>query len=485
MATILRGDILVRGASRRVAICGGSIIQRRTFSLQELDEKKGSRERVVILGSGWGGFGLARQLDLKHYQPLIITPRTYFVFTPLLASTTVGTLEFRQAMEHSRSRPGTEVIRAWAEQIDFSEKTIIVEGAVQSKDKVGSIIGDGKKFEVKWDKVVVAVGAFSQTFGVEGVKDHAFFLKDVADARAIRRRILECFEEAALPTASEARKKQLLHFAVVGGGPTGIEFSAELHDLLSDDLTKLYPSLAKYHRITVYDVAPRILSMFDASLAKYAEKVFSRQKISIKTSHHVHKVTSEAVHTQEDGEVPVGCVVWSTGLAPNPFLTKALKGKLYLDERSSKIVVDDHLRARSMGEKSSASCPLDDVFAIGDCAIIGGQELPATAQVANQQAIWLGKTLNKAAVRKAARGKPGPVKLQDEKMFRFRSLGIMAYLGGWRAITQSGSAELKGRMAWVLWRTAYMTKSVSWRNRILIPTLWFTNWVMGRDINRF
>ena len=95
-------------------------------------------------------------------------------------------------MEHSRSRPGTEVIRAWAEQIDFSEKTIIVEGAVQSKDKVGSIIGDGKKFEVGWDKVVVAVGAFSQTFGVEGVKDHAFFLKDVADARAIRRRILEC-----------------------------------------------------------------------------------------------------------------------------------------------------------------------------------------------------------------------------------------------------------------------------------------------------
>jgi len=95
-------------------------------------------------------------------------------------------------MEHSRSRPGIEVIRAWAEQIDFSEKTITVEGAVQSKDKVGNIIGDGKKFEVRWDKAVVAVGAFSQTFGIEGAKDHAFFLKDVADARAIRRRILEC-----------------------------------------------------------------------------------------------------------------------------------------------------------------------------------------------------------------------------------------------------------------------------------------------------
>lgn len=213
---------------------------------------------------------------------------------------------------------------------------------------------------------------------------------------------------------------------------------------MSDDLAKLYPSLAKYHRITVYDVAPRILSMFDASLAKYAEKVFSRQKISIKTNHHVQKVTSEAVHTQEDGEVPVGCVVWSTGLAPNPLLTKALKGKLCLDERSSKIVVDDHLRACSVSEKSSTPCPLDDVFAIGDCAVISGQELPATAQVADQQAIWLGKTLNKTAAHKAAQGKPGSVNLQDEKKFRFRSLGIMAYLGGWRAITQSGGAELKG-----------------------------------------
>lgn len=94
-------------------------------------------------------------------------------------------------MEHSRSRKGVEVIRGWAESVDFDEKTVVVEGAV-SKDKVGAIVGDGKKFKVSWDKCVIAVGAWSQTFGVEGVKEHAFFLKDVADARAIRRRILEC-----------------------------------------------------------------------------------------------------------------------------------------------------------------------------------------------------------------------------------------------------------------------------------------------------
>jgi NADH dehydrogenase len=183
--------------------------------------------------------------------------------------------------------------------------------------------------------------------------------------------------------------------------------------------------------------------MFDASLAKYAERVFSRQGINIKTNHHVLKVTPEAVHTKEDGEVPVGCVVWSTGLAPNPFIIKESKGKLQLDDKKAKLVVDDYLRAQSIDKIGEAPQPVDDVFAIGDCAGVRGQELPATAQVANQQAIWLGKTLNKAAAR-SVEGKSGLVKVHEESRFKFKSLGIMAYLGGWRAITQSGNAGLKG-----------------------------------------
>lgn len=140
-------------------------------------------------------------LSLKHYQPVIITPRTYFVFTPLLASTAVGTLEFRTAMESSRSRHGVDVLRGWADSIDFLNKTVTVEGAVEKrpiqnargKDE-GGIVGGGprSRFEVKFDKIVIGVGAYSQTFGIPGVKEHAFFLKDVADARKIRKRILEC-----------------------------------------------------------------------------------------------------------------------------------------------------------------------------------------------------------------------------------------------------------------------------------------------------
>lgn len=152
---------------------------------------------MLILGSGWGGFGLSNMLSLSHYQPVIITPRTYFVFTPLLASTAVGTLEFRTAMESSRSRHGVDVLRGWADSIDFLKKTVTVEGAVEKRPincDEGGVVGGGpgSRFEVEFDKIVIGVGAYSQTFGVPGVKEHAFFLKDVADARKIRKRILEC-----------------------------------------------------------------------------------------------------------------------------------------------------------------------------------------------------------------------------------------------------------------------------------------------------
>lgn len=142
-------------------------------------------------------------LSLKHYQPVIVTPRTYFVFTPLLASTAVGTLEFRTAMESSRSRHGVEVLRGWADSIDFVNKTVTVEGALEKRpinkdaegeENEGGVVGggEGSRFKVKFDKIVIGVGAYSQTFGVPGVKENAFFLKDVADARKIRKRVLEC-----------------------------------------------------------------------------------------------------------------------------------------------------------------------------------------------------------------------------------------------------------------------------------------------------
>lgn len=187
------------------------------------------RERVVILGSGWAGYAFARELDPKKYERILISPRSYFVFTPLLASTSVGTLEFRSVLEPVRRLSLDSFHQAWADDVDFSKKLIRIE-KVTSEDATSRTLPakaphlpKGEIVDVPYDKLVLAVGAYSQTFGIEGVKEYANFLRDIGDARSIRLRVLQCFERADWPTTTDEQRRKLLHFAVVGGGPTGIE----------------------------------------------------------------------------------------------------------------------------------------------------------------------------------------------------------------------------------------------------------------------
>lgn len=501
----------------------------------------------MILGSGWAGYGLARTLSQDRYDPIVISPRNYFVFTPLLASTAVGTLEFRVTLEPVR-RAGVGFYHGWADAVDFARKVIRVESNA-TDDMIGRTVippqqqqddevhsrPKGQTFDITYDKLVVAVGAYSQTFDIPGVRQHAHFLRDVGDARRIRLRALSLFEQCSYPSRSEtgplgnnrsttpgtqspstatplsdADKRELLHFAIVGGGPTGIEYAAELHDLIYDDLRKLYPDLMQFVRITVYDVAPKVLPMFDQALADYAMKTFARNGIDVKTQHHLERVRLAdgylgaengglkiKIKEYGDEEVGAGMVVWSTGLMQNP-LVKRLEANavaeseagpgtmryLLRDRRTGGLVVDPFMRAlttpspdpaQGPGDKGADSSVLPDVYVIGDCAAVwdaGGSMLPKTAQVASQQAAYLARQLNKGG---PPAGDP----------FRFRNWGTLTYLGGWKAIHQSSADQLRGWLAWVLWRGAYLTRSMSWRNRFLVPVYWFVAWVFGRGISRF
>lgn len=462
---------------------------------------------MLILGSGWAGFSLSRDLDPKKYQIVVISPRSYFVFTPLLASTSTGTLEFRCALEPTRSRNGTrgttkgpEFFQGWADAVDFEKKRLTIEEATEDPWQGYALASDrhadetpgerqeekkmemkkGQLFDMDYDKLLITVGCYSQTFGTKGVKENAYFLKDVGDARKIRNRMLSCFETASLPTTPVEMKKILLNFAVVGGGPTGIEWSAELHDIIQQDMKQLYPDLVQYAKITVYDVAPTVLNMFDEKLSKYAMKQFNRDGIDIKTSHHVEelrtgapaalqenrdvsdKATCYTLKLKEEGEVGVGMCVWSTGLMMNPFVEKSLQGRVALHEKSHGILTDDRLRA-----KRADGSIMPDVHALGDCAVLEGTTYPATAQVASQKASWLAKRLNKGDL--------------DANGFTYKDLGVMAYIGNWNAILQTGGGDISGRVAWFIWRGAYLAKSVSWRNRILIPTYWYVRLALVRE----
>ncbi|KAF5130075.1 putative NADH dehydrogenase [Metarhizium anisopliae] len=461
-------------------------ISRRHASTLATTNAPSTKERVVILGSGWAGYAAARTLSPSKTTRILISPRSHFAFTPLLASTSVGTLEFRAAIEPVRRLGLDEFHQAWASSIDFKNKTIRVEANLRGDVSAATNRPEikGEEFDVKYDKLVIAVGCYSQTFGIEGVKEHANFLRDVGDARAIRLQVLQAFETADLPTTSDEERKKLLHFAVVGGGPTGIEFAAELHDLIKDDLSRMYPKLQKHCAITVYDIAPKVLPMFDSKLAAYATETFKRQGIRVKTEHHLTRIRRQG-HVlmlqikEEPEEVGAGIVVWSTGLMQNPLVKTLVEsdiegvGKIAKDPRTGGIVTNPNLQVQLQGARDgSETTTLKDVYAVGDCTSVQGASYPATAQVAAQQAVYLAKQLN--------RGEG-----EASKPFKFKNWGVMTYLGSWRAIHQSEADNLRGWAAWVLWRTAYLTRSMSVRNKIMIPVYWVITWIFGRDISRF
>lgn len=379
------------------------------------------------------------------------------MFTPLLASTCTGTLEFRSV---------TEPIRRLSPTVNYYEG--ICDGIDMKTKQVNCKSSFGSEFQVPWDKLVIACGAVSNTFGIPGVQENALFLKEIEDARKIRHRILDCFEHAKKPGLTDNQVSSLLHFAIVGGGPTGVEFAAELNDLIQEDLCRFYPDLVPRVRITVYDVATRILGSFDAKLADYAMKKFARDKIRIATSTKIREVRPDSLLIESEKDpIGVGMTVWATGLTASP-LIKQIGSQFQLDARQFRIMTDDRFRV-----KTSDGQVAEGAFAIGDCGTIEGAELPCTAQVAYQKAQHLSKILNNP-------GKADP--------FVFNNRGMMAYLGGWRAIAdfQAGSHRFpgSGRIAWFFWRSAYFVMTVSLRNKILIPMYWFLAWAFGRDISR-
>ncbi|KAK9473684.1 pyridine nucleotide-disulfide oxidoreductase-domain-containing protein [Dipodascopsis tothii] len=450
-----------------------------------------TRQRLVIIGSGWAGYNVLRGIDHNKYKVVVVSPRGYFVFTPLLASCAVGTLEFSAVVEPVRgagkpwfkldtlvlqksrllrrlfgSKVSTDdyehvkLVQSNARAVDFERKRVYLGDAAAKAPTY-----------VPYDKLVIAAGCRSQTFGIPGVREYAHFLKDITDAFDLRKKVLACFEAASMDTASIERKRELLNFCIVGGGPTGVEYAAELHDLVQEDLTKYFPDLIQHVRITIFDVAKGILTSFDEKLSGYAEEHFRRQQIRVRGSVHVTEVRPNELVLEGGSEVvKYGVLLWSTGLAPSELVANITD--VVKDPKGS-IVTDEFLRVLRPGPHGTV---VDrNVYALGDCAQIRNGLLPATAQVATQKATYLFKRLNQTPSSDLERFAP----------FAFKNRGVMAYIGGWQAIVQGQNNEVKGRTAWLLWRGAYMSMSVSIRNKILIPTLWFLSWMFGRDISRF
>ena len=291
--------------------------------------RRGRGERVVVLGSGWGAAALVSALGESYGGGVtVVSPRNYFLFTPMLAGASVGTVEYRSICEPLRSINGAvDYLEATATRIDVERKVVVCE-AVVCEGSQCSI----DEFEVPYDVVVCATGATTNTFGVPGVREHCLFLKQIADADALRQGLGNCFERANLPTLSDAERRRALSFAVVGAGPTGVEFCGELLDFLESEALAFYPKLVGEASVTLLEATTTVLGAFDASLRDVAVGELEKSRngggirgVDIRLGAAVTEVNGTHVLLGGDDPLPYGLCVWATGNGPTRVVTDTLK----------------------------------------------------------------------------------------------------------------------------------------------------------------
>lgn len=441
--------------------------------------KPGEKPRVVVLGSGWAACRFLKGLDTKIYDVVCISPRNHMVFTPLLASTCVGTLEFRSVAE-----PVSQIQKALAKDPNSYFFLASCTGIDAEKHEVycqtienGGLPHEPYQFKVAYDKLVIAAGAEPLTFGIKGVKEHAFFLREVNHAQEIRKKLLLNLMLSQNPGITEEEKERLLHCVVIGGGPTGVEFSGELSDFIMRDARQRYAHVKNYIRVTLIE-ANEILSSFDVGLRQYATKHLTKCGVRLVRG-VVREVHPKKIVLSDGSDVPYGLLVWSTGVGPSEFVKSLDLPK----SQGGRIGIDEWLQVPSV----------DDVFALGDCAGFleqtGRQVLPALAQVAEREGKYLVELFNKIGTKNGGKA----LSMKDIPLgepFVYKHLGSMASVGRYKALVdlrQSKDAKgisMAGFLSWLMWRSAYLTRVVSWRNRFYVAVNWATTLVFGRDNSR-
>ncbi|XP_076920183.1 external alternative NAD(P)H-ubiquinone oxidoreductase B2, mitochondrial-like [Bidens hawaiensis] len=340
------------------ALSGGGVVAYSVATRETYDDVGAPKKKVVVLGTGWAGTSFLRNLKNPSYDVQVISPRNYFAFTPLLPSVTVGTVEARSVVEPIRN-----IVKKNNVNVNFCEAECYKIDAQNKKVHCRSTKNANEEFIVDYDYLVVAMGARVNTFNTPGVEDHCLYLKEVEDAQKIRRKVIDCFEKASLPNVSDEERRRMLQFVVVGGGPTGVEFAAELHDFVSEDLVKLYPTVKDFVKISLLEATNHILNMFDKRITTFAEEKFHRDGIDLKTGSMVVKVSDKEISTKEIktgvvSTIPYGMAVWSTGIATRPVVVDFMKEIGQANRRV--LATDEWLRVEGT----------NNIYALGDCATI-------------------------------------------------------------------------------------------------------------------
>jgi NADH dehydrogenase len=384
---------------------------------------------VVIVGGGFGGLYAAKALHRAPVRITLIDRRNFHLFQPLLYQVATGGLSPADIAAPLRAllerQSNVRVLQAEVQDIDVDSREIVVDG-----DRIG------------YDHLILASGATHHYFGNDGWAESAPGLKTIEDATAIRAALLSAFERAERQGDTSP-----LTFAIVGGGPTGVELAGAIGELahytLKNDFRAVDPSNA---RIVLLEAADRLLLAYPERLSRRAAEALEGLGVDVRTQTKVSDIRDGTLTIEADGEtttLDASVVLWAAGVKASP-LGKCLGAEL---DRAGRVVVDDDLTVPGHPE----------ISVIGDLASLG---LPGTAPVAMQQGRYVA-----SAIRARLRGK-------GVDPFRYRDKGSLAVIGRARAVALLGRFGFWGYPAWLLWLFVHLMYLVAFENRVIVFIQW-------------
>lgn len=389
--------------------------------------------RVVIIGAGFAGLWAARTLSHSQTDVLVLDRNNYHTFSPLLYQVAAAELEPEDIVYPVRSvLRGQQNIRFLMNEvgeIDLAAKQ------VKTTDHV-----------FPYDFLVLAIGSTSHFFGVTGAAEYAFQLKTLEQVIALRNHILFRFERALCETNPE-RRQQMLTFAIVGGGPTGVEFAGALAELIRGPLVKDYQALdPREMHVLLLEATDRLLAPFPEWLGTYAAKRLQKMGVEIRLGAMVSQITPENVQFKDGTTIPLETVIWTAGVRGESFNAELPT------MRNGQVKVLPTLQTPDYPE----------VYVIGDLAYIeeDGHSLPMLAPVATQQ----GEAAARNIIRQADGREPVP--------FHYHNRGTMVTIGRNAAIAYIEGHAFAGFPAWILWLSIHLYSLIGFRNRLLVLINW-------------
>lgn len=408
---------------------------------------------IVIAGGGFGGYYAARTLE-KTLPPhsarvTLVSDVNFLLFTPLLPGAAAGTLEPRHVVVPLREQLTTTDL--WLGRVS---------GAAPERNQLIVDSLDGRRHELHYDQLIVALGSTTRSLPIPGLAEHAMGFKTLSEAIALRNRVLSLLEIAETVPDAETRA-ELLTFVFVGAGYAGLEGLAELQDFMSD-VIDLYPRCrVQGMRWILVEAKERVMPEVAPRLAHFAERELQGRGIEIRTNTTVEEVSDRWVRLKGGEIVPTRTVAWTAGVKPNPVVARL--GLPLTD--GGRLDVDRTMRVRDH----------QNVWAIGDAAAVPdparkGQASPPTAQHAIRQGRRVAR--NVAAVL----GAGGSV-----KPFTYKTKGVFVDMGRHQAVASTMGIRWRGFPAWFLARTYHLANMPGTKRKLRLVVDWTVSLLFSRD----